>query len=306
MPKPNTSQRIPIRFYLAQRLGRSHLNFRGKDRLLRILCHPDSVSDFPFEINFFGLRYCGNLADYIDWCVFFYGAYSVEELNVLSKMAACLRSARHRVIYLDVGVNVGHHLLFMTRHADECYGIDPLADVLERAREKLQINSANAQLFNVGLGNCDEVKTFFPSTTANHAIGSFVRDWTPGSTSAVGYPLQIRRGSDFLAEHGIQHSNVVKIDVEGFEAAVLEGLSDVFRQYRPFILLEMSKNGARELGSRNDLESCLYERASIFEFAGQQLKPYRFDFSRERVELAIIPEEYAAAFASMPELMITP
>jgi hypothetical protein len=51
------------------------------------------------------------------------------------------------------------------------------------------------------------------------------------------------------------------------------------------------------------LESCLYERARIFEFAGQQLKPYRFDSSRTQVELAIIPQEYAAAFASMPELM---
>lgn len=295
LPEQKTSRAMPLRVRLGRRLGHSRFSFRGKDRLVRMLCHPDSASDSPFETDFFGLRYRGNLNDFIDWTVFFYGAYCNDELDLLVKYASCFRSAGQKVIYLDVGVNVGHHLLFMTRHADECYGIDAEAEVLQRAREKLEINSvANARLFNVGLRDRDEVKTFFPSTTANHAIGSFLQDRTPGATSSVGYPVQTREGSDFLAEQGIQNFNfnIVKIDVGGFEVPVLQGLADAFKQYRPFILVEMSPQAARQLGSRKALESCFYEQVCIFDVR-EHLKPYMFQCSTES-ELAVLPEEYAA------------
>ena len=37
-----------------------------------------------FEVDFFGMKYHGNLGDYIDWNVFYFGAYSPEELAFLS------------------------------------------------------------------------------------------------------------------------------------------------------------------------------------------------------------------------------
>ena len=50
----------------------------------------------PFEIDFFGLSYSGNLNNFIDWTVFYYGAYAVDELRLLAALAdACaLRESR--------------------------------------------------------------------------------------------------------------------------------------------------------------------------------------------------------------------
>ena len=61
-----------------------------------------------FTCNFFGMKYSGNLNSYIDWCVFFFGAYEKQELLLLKDL---LRK-RDNPTVLDIGANVGHHSLF--------------------------------------------------------------------------------------------------------------------------------------------------------------------------------------------------
>jgi hypothetical protein len=51
---------------------------RGRDRILRLLANPDRHPPEQFETDFFGISYTGNLANFIDWTVFYYGGFSIN------------------------------------------------------------------------------------------------------------------------------------------------------------------------------------------------------------------------------------
>ncbi len=48
---------------------------------------------------------------------------------------------------------------------------------------------------------------------------------------------------DFCEENDIHEVNVVKIDVEGFEGNVLEGMKSVLSKYRPKLFVEINPDG---------------------------------------------------------------
>lgn len=294
------SQNLPVRVRLARWIGHQRWIPKGQDALLRLILNPDLGYDLPFEVDFFAYRYRGNTKNFLDWTVLLYGAHSPYELSVLDRAARYLRRQGRRVVYLDIGANVGHHLLFMSGLADECYGVDPNGSVLERAREKIEMNHIkNTKLYEIALGDENQTKPYFPPSTGNEGTGSFLADW-PGGNSRTPRPVKIRKADEFLAEQGIVNVNIVKIDVEGFEPAVIRGLKTVFDRERPFVLLELSPEGQSELGGEAGLRSCLFNDAKVFRVKGDyrfahSLEPYRFEPGLW--EVLIVPTEHAEAFS---------
>lgn len=291
------------RLRVARWLSRQRWIRKGKDKLLRMLVDPDG-RNFPFVTDFFGLRYCGNSGCFIDWTVFMYGCFAPAELSVLDALSKCLRQNQRRVVYLDIGTNVGHHLLFMTPRADLAYGFDPYPAVLEKAREKLAMNNTtNTRLFGVGLGERDQTMLFFPPENELGGSGSILPDWHYGINSSGGIEVQIRAASQFLDENDIRDIGIIKIDVEGAEASVLRGLTQVVHRDRPFVLLELSPRGAQELGSQEAFNACFYDGAAVFLVSGRgrsftyALTPYRFQTHFETLqELLVVPPEYSQVF----------
>ena len=55
-----------------------------------------------------------------------------------------------------------------------------------------------------------------------------------------GSTLPVRRGDSFLSEHSLPPIVILKVDVEGFEAEVFDGLRERLRRDRPVILTEIS------------------------------------------------------------------
>jgi FkbM family methyltransferase len=268
---------------------------------LRAILDPEGGYDLCFEVDFFGYRYRGNTRNFLDWTVLLYGAFAPSELSVLDRIARYLRGQGRRVVYLDIGVNVGQHILFMSGLADELYGFDPNRDVLEQAREKVELNHIrNIILYEIALGDSNETKPYFRPDTgvANQGTGSFLAGWS-GGNSTTSIPIEVRKADEFLAEQGIVNVSVVKIDVEGFEPAVVRGLKAVFERDRPFILLEVSPEGLKELGGEAGLRDCLFDDAKLFQLNGNyrfahSLEPYGFE---PRVsEVLVIPPEHLDAF----------
>ena len=110
---------------------------RGRDRILRTFAHPDRQKSQSFEIGFFGHSYSGNLANFIDWNVFYYGAFQLHEICLLSAIADALRANGKPVNFFDVGANIGHHSLFMSRHADHIFAFEPFSVVRDEMLRKL-------------------------------------------------------------------------------------------------------------------------------------------------------------------------
>ena len=107
MFREKPKEEFPARIRVARWLGHQRWIPKGQDRLLRMILNPDAGYDFPFEVDFFGCRYRGNTKSSLDWRVLLYGAYAPSELSVLGHVARYLRRQGRRVVYLDIGANIG-------------------------------------------------------------------------------------------------------------------------------------------------------------------------------------------------------
>mgnify|MGYP005722732929 FL=1 len=70
---------------------------------------------FVFITDLYGLQYKGFSGDYIDASVLVLGAFEKSTLHLLKDLMISL--AGEGGVFVDIGVNVGQHFLFMSQHA---------------------------------------------------------------------------------------------------------------------------------------------------------------------------------------------
>ncbi len=217
---------------ILQFFGRQRwLRFGLRDRIIRTFHSPDVPAKESFEVPFFGGEYKGYFSNFIDWSVFYYGAYAVEELDFIRDAA----KIQDDQLMIDVGANVGHHSLFMALHADRVHAFEPFEAVRKQIHEKRKINSLpNLEIYEVGLSEKDEELKYQPPTTSNTGTGSFVNNGNETNTVM----LSVRNGDDFLTVAGIRQVHFIKIDTEGFEVPVLKGLNQTIERDRPILFVE--------------------------------------------------------------------
>ena len=62
-----------------------------------------------FDLDFYDLRYHGDFEYYLDWYIYFFGAYEKKELFLLWDLVADIPDS----VFVDVGANIGQHSLYM-------------------------------------------------------------------------------------------------------------------------------------------------------------------------------------------------
>jgi FkbM family methyltransferase len=149
------------------------------------------------------------------------------ELFVLRKLA----QSDVRMIF-DVGANVGDY-------SAACLECMPNAHVhaFEIAEPTYKLladkssGSARMSIHNLGLSNkSGEIEMFY---NAAHDGSSSLLDQASQIHSGQEFkaiPCRVMRGDEFCSENGIDHIDLLKIDVEGAEHLVLEGFDSLFRK----------------------------------------------------------------------------
>ena len=96
----------------------------------------------------------------------------------------------------------------------------------------------NIIIHPVGLGDKEEMITFYEPPETNLATGSFVKAFKDDNTK--GEQLQITTGDVALSELDIDKIKLIKIDIEGYEKPALKGLRKTLQASRPFVVFEIS------------------------------------------------------------------
>jgi len=133
----------------------------------------------------------------------------------------------------DIGANIGLYTLpaaLKLRGTGSVYAFEPVPLWLQRLRENIQLNRlssiSSVFTYNIGLSDKNEMCNLVMKGVQGSGMGSITANYPnqPDKDKTVVIRIQLVRGDDFLLEKGIPGPNVVKIDVEGAELAVLQGL----------------------------------------------------------------------------------
>jgi FkbM family methyltransferase len=212
-----------------------NIRFGVRDRIIRSFHNPDTAKSEEFSVPFFGTVYNGNFDVYLDYNVFYYGAYASEELRLIKELLEPISDSTS----FDVGANIGHHTLFMSQKSRSVYAFEPFEKVSSKILKKIADNGLkNVEVCTFGLGDMNAVQDYFPPDGVNSGTGSFLSN--DAGTKAI--QLEIKRGDDFVREKGLQRLDFIKMDVEGFEPAALDGLKETLEKFRPIVFMEWSQN----------------------------------------------------------------
>ena len=167
--------------------------------------------------------------------------------------------------FVDIGANIGQHSMYAAKivgKGGNVYAFEPIPSLYEQIKDSARHNAFEkiVHVYNYALGEKEKVEKFFISK--NVGGSSLVND---DDTQEI-ISVHVKNGDKELA--AIKNIDVVKIDVEGYEYEVLQGIKQTLNTHRPKIFIEFSGNfyytqgkghGAKILKLLRDLEYELFD-----------------------------------------------
>lgn len=225
-------------------------------RIVKLFVPITSGRQFSFSVPYHGMTYSGNISIAQEWHVFFFGGYELAEAAMMNDLLCLLK---HPVAF-DIGANLGAHSYVMRNHAREVHSFEPYGPLADSVAKHINDNGiTNIKLHRFGLGDRTETaKYFFDTASNNSGTGSFRSDHS-GATAVS--ELEIRRGDDC----DLPNPDFVKIDVEGYEAPALAGLTKTLSQAKPIIMMEVTQSSWDLFVEYGGLNKVLNYQFSMFE-----------------------------------------
>jgi len=243
------------------------LPLRFKKTAYKNLSRAGEIHDAPFEKDFFGLKYRGNLSNSIEFNIYYYGAFEKPLLFFLRDTLQNLRAeCDSQAVFFDVGANIGQHSLFMSRYADQVHSFEPYPVVSTKLKQHILLNQIeNIQLHEIGLSNEDGAMDFFAPTGQNQGIGSFDASTVERGNKVAG-KLELVVGDRYIDENHLSAISLLKMDVEGFEKNALSGLRHTLEKDRPIVVCEVSYGKELSFASMDEFREVFPENYDLYRF----------------------------------------
>ena len=139
-------------------------------------------------------------------------------------------------IYYDVGANVGIYSLYASIHKKcKTYAFEPYYKNYIRLMENIKLNNQIERCFPflTGLHNSNKIEQLFisdeRSSSSGHQIGNNVDENGLEFKALEKYPLITFSMDDFIKIFKLKSPNYIKIDVDGCENEIINGMSEVLK-----------------------------------------------------------------------------
>jgi FkbM family methyltransferase len=155
--------------------------------------------------------------------------YELEELAIMRRHSIA------NAVFLDVGANIGNHTIYFAKLLDarQVICIEPNPEAIRILRVNIDLNQLQdrVDLTHIGCGLSDHVGRAIIGRTIEMNLGGTTLEPRDDGTIALvpGDKLLNGRNVDFI-----------KIDVEGMELKVLQGLEQTISRFKPNIFVEVN------------------------------------------------------------------
>jgi len=202
--------------------------------------------DIAFQVRLFDSVFEGKTGPHQDNKIYMYGSHEAATLRLMRTILERQRESGQKPVYLDIGTNIGQHLVAVAGLTDTSYGFEPWDRVRACALRNVAINNfSHVEILPFGLSDQDAYLPYFPPASGNLGNGSFLAE---AEDTAEPITLEVRRGDDVVQNLGAIPS-LIKIDTEGFESYVLKGLKSTLEASRPAVIFELGDLSRRDFTS---------------------------------------------------------
>lgn len=167
-----------------------------------------------------------------------WACHEPETTKVFYELAGSAR------VVLDVGAHVGYFAL-LAAHANpraSVFAFEPMARVRARLEDNIALNRSTVSCEPVALGGAPGSADFFHTRNGIPSSSSLAEGFMRSIVEhgeLTSSTVEVLTGDDFVQTRGLEGVDLVKIDTETTEAAVLEGLRQTLRRDRPHIVCEV-------------------------------------------------------------------
>jgi FkbM family methyltransferase len=179
---------------------------------------------FGFEFSFIPTNDIGRK-------LFFTGEFEPNEINACSKLIS------KDSVVLDIGGNIGYHSLQFAHLANDgkVFTFEPAPDTFELLKTNC-FHFKNIELYNIGVSESIGKGTFY--VASDHAYSGF-KD-TGNKPIIDSKELPITDLDSWVSNAQLIKLDFIKIDVEGLEQKVINGMLATLKEFRPVVFIEIS------------------------------------------------------------------
>jgi FkbM family methyltransferase len=180
-----------------------------------------------------------------------WASHEPETTRVFYELAASAR------VVLDIGAHVGYFAL-LAAHANpraSVFAFEPMPRVRARLEHNIALNRSSVSCEPFALGRTPGSAEFFHTRNGIPSSSSLAEGFMQSiveRNELTSSTVEVLRGDDYVRSRGLVGVDLVKIDTETTEAAVIDGLLHTLRRDRPHIVCEVLES---EVGA--DIEALL-------------------------------------------------
>lgn len=218
-------------------------------RLIKVvdshITYPDVpiISNARWGIGQFEILNC---REHIQQSIFFLGYYEIRE----SRLAR--RLLRAGDIFIDIGANLGWFSILAAKQVGKhgkVIAFEPSANIYNQLHRSIEINHlSNIRLEQIALSDEVGSTTLFGATHENAGLASIIIS-KDSLQSSAGEQVLVTKFDNYWKKEINSKVRLIKIDVEGAESKVLEGMEQVLQgRMCDYLMVEINDSRLRSIG----------------------------------------------------------
>jgi len=195
---------------------------------------------------YYGLRFNHHFSGDISQCTYIDARYEPNEMYAAAKLIG------PGMCVVDVGANEGIFTLMAARlvgAGGTVHAFEPSPRDRDRLVANVSINGlSNVSVHAAALGRVAG-KALLQVAGAEHPGHNTIGGFAYAETAAYSVEVEVTTLDQVAEASALRRMDLLKVDVEGSETAVLQGGQDALRRFRPIVVVEAQEASLQQMGS---------------------------------------------------------